>query len=106
MIRHERLDRDIRKLDVTGFVAHFPAWIDSHVFLKAHSASLPKQTPLNPAYGEIPPATPEELQTPTAASSADDAILKFGAIGGHKVPARFYCIPLLTSDRMPNPISR
>jgi hypothetical protein len=68
----------VRHLDARGLIAALPSWVDSQIYLDAHKDSVRQSGPENPAYGEIDPATPEQLQGERAKFSAEDALLAFG----------------------------
>jgi hypothetical protein len=84
MLRNERLGRDIRRLDVAGFIQNLPAWVDAQVYLEAHGTEIRNQGLENPAYGEIDQITPNELQKPIVKLTVEDALLSFGIVAALK----------------------
>jgi hypothetical protein len=78
LVRGTRMEFLARRLDAKGYIAALPAWVDSQIFLDTNRDIIQGSDPQNPAYGEIPPATPEQLLTPRAVLTAGDAILSFG----------------------------
>lgn len=78
LVRGTRMEYYVRRLDAKGLIAALPSWVDSQIYLDAHKDSVRQSGPENPAYGEIDPATPEQLQGERAKFSAEDALLAFG----------------------------
>ncbi|MHC2313116.1 hypothetical protein ACVIHC_000162 [Bradyrhizobium diazoefficiens] len=78
LLRGTRMEFLARRLDAKNYIAGLPSWVDSQIYLDANRDILRQSGPENPAYGEIPPATAEQLLTERAVFSAEDALLSFG----------------------------
>src|SRR5207253_5207198 len=80
LVRGTRMEFLARRLDAKNYIAALPSWVDSQIYLDANRDIVRQSGPENPAYGEIPPATAEQLLTERAVFSAEDALLSFGII--------------------------
>jgi hypothetical protein len=80
LVRGTRMRSLAQRLDAKGYIAALPSWVDAQIWLDANRDNVRLSNLLNPAYGEIPPATPEQLLTELAVFSAGDALLSFGII--------------------------
>jgi len=78
LVRGTRMEFLARRLDANGYIAALPSWVDSQIYLDANRDIVRRGDPQNPVYGEIPPATPEQLLTERAVFSTEDALLSFG----------------------------
>ena len=78
LVRGTRMEFLLRQLDVRNYIAALPAWVDSQIYLDLNRDALMRHDSENPIYGEIPPATSEQLKSDRAEFSADDALLSFG----------------------------
>ncbi len=80
LVRGTRMEFLARHLDAKDYIAALPSWVDSLIYFDAHPDLVQRSNPQNPVYGEIPPATPEQLLTARAVFSVEDALLSFGVI--------------------------
>lgn len=78
LVRSTRMKFLARRLDAKGYIAALSSWVDSQIYLDANRDAVRQSGPDDPAYGEIPPAAPEQLLTERAIFSAEDALLSFG----------------------------
>jgi hypothetical protein len=78
LVRGTRMEFLARRLDAKGFITALPSWVDSQIFLDANKDNMRQSGPQNPVYGEIPRASPEQLQSERALLFAEDALLSFG----------------------------
>lgn len=80
LVRSTRMEFLARRLDAKGYIAALPSWVDAQIYLGANREIMQRSDPQNPVYGEIRPATPEQLVTELAVFSAQDALLSFGIV--------------------------
>ena len=80
LVRATRMEFLLRRLDAQDYIAALPSWVDCQIYLDLNRDALRQSGPENPAYGEIPPATPEQLGSERAIFTADDGLLSFGII--------------------------
>jgi hypothetical protein len=78
LVRATRMEFLVRRLDAKSYITALPLWVDSQIWLDANRDIVLRSDSQNPVYGEIPPATPEQLLTERAVFSAEDALLSFG----------------------------
>jgi hypothetical protein len=78
LVRGTRMKFLARRVDAKGYIAALSSWVDSQIYLDANRDALQQSGPQNPVYGEILPATPEQLLAERAVFSAEDALLSFG----------------------------
>ena len=80
LVRGTRMEFLARQLDAKGYIAALPSWVDTQIWLDANRDNVRRSDAHNPVYGEIPPATPEQLLTERAVFFAEDALLSFGIV--------------------------
>jgi hypothetical protein len=80
LVRGTRVEYCVRRLNATGLIAALPSWVDSQIYLDANRETVRQGDPGNPVYGEIVPATSEQLKGERAIFTANDALLAFGII--------------------------
>ena len=78
LVRGTRMEFLARRLDAKSYITALPLWVDSRIWLDANRDIIQRSDLQNPVYGEIPPATPEQLLTERAVYLAEDALLSFG----------------------------
>ncbi len=94
LVRGTRVEYCVRRLDATGLIANLPSWVDSQIYLDVHHEAVRQSGPEDPAYGEIDPATSEQLNGERAIFTAEDALLAFGimaAVAGQPEPLASLC---------------
>jgi tetratricopeptide (TPR) repeat protein len=77
MLRGTRMEYCVRRFDAKGLIANLPSWIDGRVYLDTHREVVRQSNPCNPAYGEVDPATPDQLRGELAIATAADLLLAF-----------------------------
>ncbi len=80
LVRATRMEFLIRQLNAQGYIAALPSWVDCQIYLDLNRGDLRQSRPESPAFGEIPPATAEQLGSERATFTADDAVLSFGIL--------------------------
>jgi hypothetical protein len=78
LVRGTRMEFLLRRLDARNYIETLPSWVNSQIYLDLNRDILRQSGPDSPVYGEIPPATPEQLGSERAVFTADDALLSFG----------------------------
>ena len=84
LLRGTRVEYSMRRFDAKGLIANLPTWIDAGVYLDKHREVVQQSNPHNPTYGEIDPATPEQLRGERAIAIAMDLLLAFGILAAVK----------------------
>jgi len=79
LVRGTRIRSLARRLDAKGYITALPSRVDSGIWLDANR-DVQQSDLQHTVYGEIPPATPEQLLTERAVFSAEDALLSFGMV--------------------------
>jgi hypothetical protein len=80
LVRGTRMASLAQRLDAKSYIAALPSWVDCQIYLAVNLDVLGSSDLQEPVYGEIPPATPEQLLTERAAFFAEDALLSFGVL--------------------------
>lgn len=78
LVRGTRMEVLLRRLDAPSYIAALSSWVDCQIYLDLNRDSIRQSGPEKPVYGEIPPASSEQLKSERAALTADDALLSFG----------------------------
>jgi hypothetical protein len=77
-LRAARIGISIRNSDVERFFASMENWVEGLFYIQGLGQSFRDFSPLNPTYGEIPPATPDQFKSLDGQRHLANALFAFG----------------------------
>jgi hypothetical protein len=77
-LRSARLEAHIKRSDVERFFASLAGWVEGLLWVQSLGPRFRDFSPLNPTYGEIEPASPEQLATPEGQRQLANGLFAFG----------------------------
>jgi tetratricopeptide (TPR) repeat protein len=79
-LRGARLEASIKRSDVQGFFASLESWVEGLFYIQGLGQTFREFSALNPTYGEIPPASPEQFAAPEGQRHFANALFAFGIV--------------------------
>lgn len=83
-LRGARLEASIKSSDVQRFFASVESWVEGLFYIQGLGQTYREFSALNPTYGEIVPAAPEQFATPEGQRHLANALFSFGIAAGLK----------------------
>jgi tetratricopeptide (TPR) repeat protein len=77
-LRAARIVTSIKSSDVQQFLISLENWVEGLFYIQGLGQSLRNFSPLNPTYGEIEPASPEQFAAPDGQRHLANALFAFG----------------------------
>jgi hypothetical protein len=77
-LRGAQIGASIRDSDPQRFLANLHAWVEALFFVQRLGQNFRQFSPLNPTYGEIESATPNQFKSPDGEYCFTNAVLEFG----------------------------
>jgi tetratricopeptide (TPR) repeat protein len=77
-LRSARLKASIKSSDVERFFASLASWVEGLLYIQGLGPRFRDFSPLNPIYGEIEPASPEQFATPEGQRHLANGLFAFG----------------------------
>jgi tetratricopeptide (TPR) repeat protein len=78
ILRSARLEAHIKRSDVERFFASLAGWVEGLLWVQSLGPRFRDFSPLNPTYGEIEPASTEQLATPEGQRQLANGLFAFG----------------------------
>jgi tetratricopeptide (TPR) repeat protein len=77
-LRAARIATSIKRSDVQRFFDSLENWVEGLLYIQGLGRSFRNFSPLNPTYGEIPPASPDQFKSPDGQHHLASALFAFG----------------------------